>query len=282
MAFKVIESDDPPTEPRIETKEAPIPQVLDASDDLTPPPPRQWLFGNIFCREFLSSLFGDGGVGKTALRYAQYLSLAIGRSLTGEHVFQRCRVLIVSLEDSDVELRRRVWALRIRYNIKSEELKDHLFLWAPKASDGKLMELDKYGNLRPGGLRGSLEALIAAKNIDLVGIDPFVKLHSVGENDNTLIDKVAGLLTEICHKFNIAADAPHHVNKAQNKDSEPGDANRGRGASALKDAARLVYTLNVMTKEEAKTFGIREEDRWAYVRMDKGKVNIVPPSRKAT
>jgi hypothetical protein len=43
----------------------------------------------------------------------------------------------------------------------------------------------------------------------------------------------------------------------------------------------LVYTLNVMTKDEAKVFGINEEARWAYVRMDKGKVNIVPPSRQA-
>jgi hypothetical protein len=49
----------------------------------------------------------------------------------------------------------------------------------------------------------------------------------------------------------------------------------------MKDAARLVYTLNVMTKDEAEKFGIKEEDRWAYVRMDKGKVNIVPPSRQA-
>jgi len=49
----------------------------------------------------------------------------------------------------------------------------------------------------------------------------------------------------------------------------------------MKDAARLVYTLNVMTKDEAEKFGIKDEDRWAYVRMDKGKVNIVPPSRQA-
>src|SRR5215216_3147130 len=71
----------------------------DAGDDTGLPPPRGWLLGNIFCRGFLSSLLGDGAVGKTALRYAQYLSLATGRALTGEHVFQRCRVLIVSLED---------------------------------------------------------------------------------------------------------------------------------------------------------------------------------------
>src|SRR6185295_9691304 len=63
-------------------------------------PPRGWLLGTVFCRGFLSMLLAGGGVGKTAVRYCQYLSLATGRSLTGEHVFQRCRVLIISLEDS--------------------------------------------------------------------------------------------------------------------------------------------------------------------------------------
>ena len=70
-----------------------------AGKSMPMPPPRQWLLGNIFCRKFLSQLLADGGVGKTALRYAQYISLAIGRSLTGEHVFVRCRVLILSFED---------------------------------------------------------------------------------------------------------------------------------------------------------------------------------------
>ncbi len=59
----------------------------DGDGEFRPIPPRGWLLGNIFCRGFVSSLLGDGGAGKTALRYAQYLSLATGRSLTGEHVF---------------------------------------------------------------------------------------------------------------------------------------------------------------------------------------------------
>jgi AAA domain len=42
----------------------------DAGDDTEAPPPRAWLLGNIFCRMFLSSLLGDGGVGKTAARIA--------------------------------------------------------------------------------------------------------------------------------------------------------------------------------------------------------------------
>src|SRR5882672_1473101 len=62
----------------------------DAGADIEVPQPRGWLLGNVFCRRFVSSLIADGGVGKTTLRTVQLLSLAIGRSLTGEHVFQRC------------------------------------------------------------------------------------------------------------------------------------------------------------------------------------------------
>jgi RecA-family ATPase len=274
---------DPSWRDKIKRKDRPLPVISNAGEHNALPPPRAWLLSNYFCRGFLSSLFGDGGVGKTALRYVQYVSLAIGRPLlAGEHVFQRCRVLIVSLEDNEEELSRRIWAVRIFYNIKQEELDGWLFLWAPKADDGKLMTLDRYGNPRTDDLKDSIEALIVHHSLDFIALDPWVKAHGVGENDNNLIDKVAGVVTDMCSRFNIAVDAPHHVNKGQRgADSEPGDANRGRGASAMKDAARLVHTLNTMTKEEAKTFGINEEDRHSYIRVDKGKVNIAPPSRRA-
>ena len=54
----------------------------DAGDDTDPPPPREWLLGNAFCRRFLSSLLGDGGVGKAPLRVAQAMALVTGRPLT--------------------------------------------------------------------------------------------------------------------------------------------------------------------------------------------------------
>ena len=37
-------------------------------------PPRRWLLGVTFCRKFLSGLIGEGGAGKTTIRYAQYLA----------------------------------------------------------------------------------------------------------------------------------------------------------------------------------------------------------------
>ncbi len=80
-----------------------------------------------------------------------------------------------------------------------------------------------------------------------------MKAHSVSENDNNFIDKVANILAEIADKHNCAIDVLHHVAKGP---SDPGNADRGRGASALKDACRLVYTLTPMTPDEAKPFGV--------------------------
>jgi hypothetical protein len=209
------------------------------------------------------------------------MALTLDRNLTGEHVFQRCRVLIISLEDDLPELRRRIWAIRLHLGIKEEELKGWLYLWSPGAKGGKLLTIDQRGNEKVGALKDNIEALIKECRIDLVVIDPFVKSHDASENDNQQIDAVMQILTDMCAKYNIAVDTPHHVNKASAKTLEPGDPNKGRGASAMKDAARLVYTLTTMSAAEAKSFGVREEDRALFIRMDKGKVNTVAPKRKA-
>jgi hypothetical protein len=249
----------------------------DAGDDVTPPKPRGWLYGNIFCRTFISSVIAEGGGGKTALRYAQYLSVATGRELIGEHVFHRGRVLIVSLEDDAEELKRRVFAARLHHGVEASEVKGWLFLSAPGADVGKLMTLDNKGRAVRDKLINALENVIVRRKIDIISLDPFVKTHGVMENDNRMIDAVAQILTDLAVKYNIAVDTPHHVRKGP---SDPGNADRGRGASAARDAARLVYSLSTMTPEEAACFGVPDEERKFLIRLDNAKVNIAPPAAK--
>ena len=86
-------------------------------------------------------------------------------------------------------------------------------------------------------------------------------------------------MTDIAHDHNVAVDAPHHVSKGP---ADPGNAHKGRGASAMVDAGRLVYTLAPMSAEEAKQFGIPEAEARRYIRQDKAKVNIAPPARKTS
>jgi AAA domain len=81
-----------------------------------------------------------GGVGKSSLRLLQYISLALGRPLCSQHVFRRCRVLLISLEDDDDELQRRIQAVLLHYDIPRSELKGWLFCKYVKRS--KLAELE--------------------------------------------------------------------------------------------------------------------------------------------
>jgi hypothetical protein len=93
------------------------------------------------------------------------------------------------------------------------------------------------------------------------------------------MDFVCDLLVKLATEFNIAVDVPHHTKKGQ---QTAGDADAGRGASAARDAGRLMYTLTRMTASEGETFGIPAEERRLYVRLDSSKVNIAPPSGEAT
>jgi hypothetical protein len=238
--------------------------------------PRGWLLGNLLCRQFVSSLLGDGAAGKTAMRIACALSLVTGRNLIGEHVFERCNVLFICFEDSETELTRRIFAAMLHYGITNEDVAGHLFVRGVNNSDLKLAANHNF-ETKIGLLGEVLDEVIVRRRIDAVFLDSFVKTHSVPENDNNAIDFVIGILTGIALRRNAAVDSPHHTRKGGAAD--PGNADAGRGGSAFKDGGRLVYTLGKMTPEDAKRFGVSEAERRLIIRMDSAKVNISPPDR---
>jgi hypothetical protein len=86
------------------------------------------------------------------------------------------------------------------------------------------------------------------------------------------MDFVCDLLTEMAIEFSIAVDLSMQARKGPR---EPGDSDAGRGASSVRDGGRLIQTLTSMSEEEAKAFGIEPDDRCDYVRLDRGKVNII-------
>jgi hypothetical protein len=248
----------------------------DAGEDTELPPPREWLLGNQFCRKFVSGLTAPGATGKSAVRLVQYMSLATGREIAGQHVFKRTKVLIISMEDDRDELRRRILAARLHHGIQRDELKGWLYCWTPKGL--KLAQM-KDGNLQKGRLETLIRDKIRSRGIGLVALDPFIKVHALGENDNGAMDYVCELLTKIAIDLNVAVDIPQHTKKGV---QTAGDADSGRGASATRDAGRLFYTLTRMNEDEAKAFGIPAEQRALYIRLDSSKVNIAPPSGAAT
>ena len=236
----------------------------DFGEDNEPIPPRGWLLGNLLCRQFLSAIFGDGAVGKTALIIAMALSLAADRNLIGEHVFLRCRVLLICFEDGKAELRRRLTAAMLHYGISKADIRGHLFIATVNRSDAKLAH-SKNGEVTVGKLRDALDQSIVRRNADATFLDPLVKAHAVGENNNSEIDFVAEILGELSVKHDCSFCSPHHTRKGP---AEPGNADIGRGAGSLKDAFRLCYTLTAISKEEADRFAIGAEERASLIRLD--------------
>jgi hypothetical protein len=249
--------------------------VYNAGDALLDPiPPRGWLLFGTFCRGFISMLAASGGTGKTALRIAQLMACATGLELTREHVFQQCRVLLVSQEDGELELRRRLEAARIHFGISHEQLLDAFYFWCPLGL--RLSQISPSINrVLPDRLESELRKVITEHRIDIVALDPLIKASGVPENDNTGCDFVMVQLAKIATDLNCAVDLLHHISKGGIL--QPGDSDRARGASALRDAARLVATMGPMSPGDAAHYGISETERHSYVRVDHGKVNIIAP-----
>lgn len=263
---------------RDESEYEPIEVHNAAHIDVTKIPPRGWLLGVTFCRKFLSGLIGAGAAGKTAVRYIQYLAAAIGRTLTGEQVHARSRVLIVCLEDDLNEIQRRIGAAMLHHKIDPAEVNGWLYYCCPRGLK-LLQQSSRNGrDAQIGALYFELRRIIAEFNIDIVGIDPFTKAHGVEENDNNLIDQVCIMLAMLGDEFDCAIDINSHARKG---DATPGDVERDRGASAKKDAGRLMRTVTPMSTAEAALFDIAAKDQPAYVRVDDAKVNITPHSTAA-
>jgi DNA polymerase len=233
------------------------------------PPPRQWLYGWQLCRGFASSLVAPGDHGKTTMRLTQAVELASGRELLGHRIYQRCRVLVLCLEDDKDELWRRLLAICLHHGVDSAELRGWLF--CANFNGAKIAE--EIGGKRVlGKLEPMLRKAIERRKPDAVILDPFVKLHALDENDNPDMDFVCSQLVKLAHEYNIAIDSPAHTRKGA---LTAGDSDNRRGASAQRDAARLDYTLTVMSEVEAKQFGIELDLRKGYVRLDRAKANIV-------
>jgi len=120
--------------------------------------------GDLVVRSICASLLGDGAVGKTAVRIVCALSLATGRALLGEYVFERARVLFVCFEDGETELKRRVCAAMLHYGITDEDIAGYLFVSALGRADLKLA-IGKNGDTKPGPLIDALDAAMTRRHI---------------------------------------------------------------------------------------------------------------------
>jgi hypothetical protein len=236
---------------------------------------REWLYGNLLIRKFLSATVAPGGVGKSALVTAETLAQVSAKPLLGVPVPRALRVWLWNLEDPQEETARRIQAAALHYRLTPEDIGDRLFV-----DSGRDQRLVMATSTRNGAVivRPVIDGLIAeivAREIDVIVIDPFVSCHEASENDNGAMDMIAKEWARVADAGNCAVHLIHHTRKLGGNETEV-TTESSRGAKALTDACRSVRAINRMSEKEAQESGT--DNPRLHFRAFNDKANLAPPA----
>ena len=236
-------------------------------------PKRRWIYGNHYCRGFVSVTASAGGIGKTSLTMVEALAVATGRPLLGEKVHEQCNVWFICLEDPMDELKLRLAAIMREYNVTHDEIKGRFFMDAEDTINITLAMETRDGLVENTPLANAMRDKIIENEIGLVISDPFISMHAVNENSNPSIQAVVAMVRKITRETGCAFGMIHHIRKTG---GEEATIDSVRGAGALIGAARSARVLNKVSKEDAAELGVNEIDAIGLFRVDEGKGNLRP------
>lgn len=239
-------------------------------------PRRQWLLGHWLLRGEVTAIIAPGGTGKSTISTAFALSLASGRPLLGKSLPRGPQAAwIYNLEDAQDELERQVSAACAFHGIRAEHCDNRLWVDSGIVQPLRTATEDRDGFAIAEDVFAQLAATISKRGISVVIVDPFVSSHAVSEASNEAINAVTKRWKRLAHDTGCAVVLIHHTRKLGGRDATAED---GRGAVALRDAARVVLPLNSMSQQEAEELGITDPAlRRSLVRIDTGKANRAPP-----
>ena len=239
-------------------------------------PRRQWLMGHWLLRGEVTAIIAPGGTGKSTIGNTVALCLASGQPLLGKPLHRGPQaVWIFNLEDGTDELERQMSAACAYHGIGPDDCGDRLHLDSGLVQPLCTASEDRDGFTLAENVFAQLAATIRERHIATVIVDPFVSSHTVRESSNEAIDAIAKRWKRLAQETGCAVVLVHHTRKLGGREVTAED---GRGAVALRDAARVVLPLNPICDKEAEELGIADRTlRRSLVRIDTGKANRAPP-----
>jgi AAA domain len=236
-------------------------------------PLRDWLYGRLLVRRFLTVTIAPGGVGKSSLIAAESLAMVAGRDLLGVLPVRRLKVWLWNLEDPQEETTRKMQAAAKHYHLTADDIGDRLFVNSGRDHALVVAKEHRGGTIVLRPVIDNLVQQIREHGIDVLVVDPFVSCHEVFENDNSAIDMIAKEWSRVAELANCAVHLVHHTRKAPAGTEVTTDSSRG--AKSLTDAARVARALNQMTEEDGAKAGV--ENHRLFFRGFNDKANLAPP-----
>ena len=245
-------------------------------------PPRARLYGDAYSRGTVSLLAAFGGRGKSLLYLTEALAMVTGRPLHGIEPVQPLRVMLWNGEDPMSEIHRRIGTAAKHYGMSQGDIGDRLHVMSGFDVPLNLVGQDKSGKVVLNApMLSTLRESLIKNRIDVLLLDPLVKLHTVNENDNNAMDTVVGEFAAMAMELNIAVGIATHVRKPSAKDDVITEHDV-RGAGSAVAAARAVRVINPLKDSDARKFGIAKLDAWKYIVISQGKTNFAMRSKDTT
>lgn len=238
-------------------------------------PPRAWLYSKHYIRQFTVCTIGAGALGKSTLLACEAVAIALHEPLLGVTASEQVPVWYWNGEDPRDETDRRIAAICQHYRIDGKRLEGPLFRDSGRVNPIKLAQVVRGEISFDDELAGNICRTIDENGIGIAIFDPFISMHNVPENDNTIIDAVVKKLGHIADETNSCIAFAHHTRKPPSGNHSEATIDDGRGGTAIANAVRAGRVLNRMSAEQAREFNIT--DARSYFRLDDAKPNLAPP-----
>lgn len=122
--------------------------------------------------------------------------------------------------------------------------------------------------------------LAFAEDKRLLIVDTFRRFFDGDENSSGDVSEALKVFEAIADKTGCAILLTHHTNKSGSIGEKNDEQTSARGSSAIIDNARYQISLAKMSKDQAKEFGISDEERGYYLQVDVPKANYTAPIPK--
>lgn len=233
-------------------------------------PLRPWIVPGALLAGSTHILAAPGGTGKSVFTLQMALMLASGREWAKWKPKKKCRVLVINAEDDIHEQRRRMVAAQTVMGFTAER---GMVMLADAPDNILMSQADAAKKVQVATpLVDELVAVIRHYAIDVVIVDPFAETFDGDENSNGDTKWAMKIWRDkIARPTGCAVYLVHHTTKGS--EDKAGSADVIRGGGAIVNSARLAATLFVMSKGECEALGIKEDERFRYVRYDDAKSN---------
>jgi len=235
------------------------------------PPVQRFIFKGILPEGAICGIDAKGGLGKGWITQTLIMSACTGKTLLDTFVPDgSMKVFWLESEDPESELHRRFRKIATAYELTEWDLDrcaENLIVYP-----GQSFPLTRpaFGSVEPTEHYEWVLSKVKEFQPRLIVLDPRSHYYGGDENDNTQVGRFMHLMKELTSVVDKGAAIwiNHHTSKEREQQISSAS---GRGASAGRDAQRVLFGLTGMTMNEVKGFRVSEPHR--YVRMENTKSN---------